>query len=496
MGRLGPFGIYLIILLLGAVLSRGLAPYHWIWVMPGVLAALPFFLARLNSAARWAMAGWAFGLGYFMLGLSWILEPFQVDAQTHGWMAPFALFLLAGGLALFWALAFWCAARLSRDGWSGVLALTVTWGLAEFARAYVFTGFPWAGLAQIWIETPVAGLLSLIGPHGVAAVAVFAGLSIGQGLRVRKVVFAIPFVAVAGLAFLFGQDKELVFAEKTVRLIQPNAPQHQKWDPDFVSLFFQRQIMLTTATPDGNAPDLVVWPETSVPVLLEYADEVLAQISEAASGAPVLVGIQSELEGRYYNTLAAIGAGGEVVGRYDKHHLVPFGEYVPFETVLNRLGLSGLAATLPGGFSPGPGAEVMEVEGVGRILPLICYEAVFPQDVNAVETRPDLLVQVTNDAWFGAFSGPYQHLVQARMRAVEQGVPMVRAANTGISAMIDPNGNILNFLPLGQAGFLDAAIPKPLAPTVYSRTGDWPVFVLMLVLAGLMYSRREPRSTH
>ncbi|MGR3616156.1 MAG: apolipoprotein N-acyltransferase [Paracoccaceae bacterium] len=484
-----PLLVYAAAFLLGALVSQALAPRHWLWAIPVGFGLLPVLLSRCETPARWGLAGWSFGLGYFALGLSWIIEPFQVDPDRHGWMAPFALFFLAGGLALFWAAAFRLAAHLPRQSWRGALVLAVVWSLSEYVRAYVFTGLPWAGFAQFWIDTPLAGVLAWVGPHGVGFVTVLAGLSLGHlflpGHPVSKAVLVTVPVMVLGAVLMWPQ-KEVAFFDTTVRLIQPNAPQHQKWDPEFIGLFYQRQLSLSAAQTNGPAPDMIVWPETSVPVLLEDAGDVLSQISQTANGVPVLVGVQSGRDGKYFNSLVQVGPGGTVQGQYDKHHLVPFGEYLPLQDLMSQLGLSGLAAQMPGGFSPGSGAEVLIVDGIGTMLPLICYEAVFPQDINGAETRPDMLVQITNDAWFGTFSGPYQHLVQARMRAVEQGLPLMRAANTGVSAMIDPNGTITAMLPLGEVGFLDAQLPRPLAPTLYSRTGDWPVLVLLLLLGGVM----------
>jgi apolipoprotein N-acyltransferase len=238
-------------------------------------------------------------------------------------------------------------------------------------------------------------------------------------------------------------------------------------------------------------PDLIVWPETAVPQLLNYAEDTLRIISDSAGGVPVLLGIQREEAGAYYNSAVLLDADGMATATYDKAHLVPFGEYVPFGDFMARFGIHGFASQAGAGYAAGPGAQVMDLP-IGSALPLICYEAVFPQDVNAAETRPQMLVQITNDAWFGTRSGPYQHLVQARMRALEQGLPMIRAANTGVSAMIAPDGAMLDSLPLGEAGYIDAALPAPLAPTLYSRTGDWPVLLLCLFGAFAVFFRHRP----
>jgi apolipoprotein N-acyltransferase len=277
---------------------------------------------------------------------------------------------------------------------------------------------------------------------------------------------------------------------KVVRLVQPNAPQHQKWDPAWAPIFFQRQIEASAAAP---RPDLIVWPEAAVPVLLEDAGPAFDAIAAAAGGVPVALGIQRRDRARIYNSLVVLDETGAVGDLYDKHHLVPFGEYFPLGDLAAGFGLYGFAAREGDGYSAGPGPALVDLPGLGRALPLICYEAVFARDVNRAPGRPDLLLQVTNDAWFGTRIGPYQHLAQARMRAVEQGLPMVRVANTGISAMIDPLGRITAMLPLGEAGHVDAALPAPLPPTLYARTGDLALFALLLVALGVTLRWQSPR---
>lgn len=503
MNRLAGWGLrarLVLAALLGVAAALGLAPYD-IW--PATLAALLALPALLlASASRWqaAWTGWAFGTGYFAFGLAWIVEPFLVEPERYGWMAPFALAFMAGGLALFWGAAFWAAYWLGHGARARVWALVVMFSLAEFARAYVLTGFPWAALAQIWTDTPVALLLAWIGPHGLALATLLATLPPGLALirpapAATRLASGGPALALAAFGLTLGQTQpQAEPTAATVRLIQPNAPQDEKWDPARIPVFFERQVEYTRAATATDArPDLIVWPETAVPTLLEYADQALATIARAADGAPVALGIQRRDEqGRFYNSLVYLDETGAQAGLYDKFHLVPFGEYIPLGDLAARFGLRGLAAREGNGFSAGPGPRLLDFGALGPGLPLICYEAVFPQDIAAAPARPNFLLQITNDAWFGENSGPYQHLAQARMRAIEQGLPLIRAANTGISAVIDPWGGITDSLPLGQAGYIDAALPAPLAPTVYARSGDLPVFLLLLAAAlGLWQGRRR-----
>ncbi|SIT84002.1 apolipoprotein N-acyltransferase [Pontibaca methylaminivorans] len=491
--------------LLGVVAALGLAPTGWWWLTLAGLAALPAVLAPIRRPRGQGLVGWGFGLGYFAHGLFWIIEPFQVDVARHGWMAPFALLFLSGGLALFWGAAFWGAARLARRADFRPFALVTCWTLAEYARSYLFTGFPWAQFSQIWIDTPAALALAWIGPLGLSFLTLAAGLSLGVFLlrfvtRHMRLGGAWPWLLPpVGCAALAGAAAALALpllpvepaGGRVVRLVQPNAPQQEKWDPERNAVFFERQLAYTAAAP---RPDLIVWPESAIPWLLEDADFALAAIAGAAGGVPVVLGAQRDGEGRYYNTLVYLDAEGAVAGLYDKHHLVPFGEYIPFGDLAARFGLHGFAAQEGAGYSAGPGPQVLGFGGIGAGLPLICYEAVFAHDVNAAPERPDFLIQITNDAWFGKRSGPYQHLVQARMRAMEQGLPLIRAANTGVSAMIDPRGRVTASIALGQAGFVDAELPRPLPPTPYSRTGDLPLFLLLLLGLGAIRAGQRARS--
>lgn len=468
---------------LGAMGAAGLAPMDQWGATLLALTALAWVFVQTGGAKRAAILGWAFGTGWFAYGLLWITEPFMVDPVRHGWMAPFALVFLSGGLALFWGGAFAAAWWAGRSTALRVAFLILFWSLAEFARAYVFTGFPWGAMAQVWTGSDAILLLAWIGPHGLAFATLLITLPFGALLatRWRLAVLGVIPGGVVALA-TWGATQNLPEVQQTgrvVRIVQPNAPQRQKWDPDYMPIFYRRQLDYTAADP---RPDLVVWPESTLPMFMHNADAAFGQIAAAARGAPVALGLQRREALRIYNSMVVIGAQGQVAALYDKHHLVPFGEYIPLGDLAARFGLYGFAANEGQGYTAGPGAQLVAIDGIGSVLPLICYEAVFPQDVSAAPARADLLMQLTNDAWFGTRAGPYQHLAQARMRAIEQGVPMVRSANTGVSAMIDPLGRVTASLPLGQAGFVDAPLPVPLNPTFYSRSGDRPVLILLLLL--------------
>ncbi|WP_188789269.1 apolipoprotein N-acyltransferase [Salipiger pallidus] len=479
-------------------MAMGQAPWDMAWLaLAGLIAAFLVF-STVRTPLSAVGAGWGVGLGYFGIALAWVVEPFQVDAAATAWMAPFALFLLAAGLALFWSIAFWGAvhAPLRRR----LFALAVTWAAAELARAYVFTGFPWAMVGYLWAPTDVIQWVSVVGPHGLTlltlALAALFATAFGAGRRSllpgAVAAVALATLVVGGAAMVPPlQDST---GRPVVRLVQPNAPQTQKWNRDWVPVFFRRQVDFTAApATDGlERPSLVVWPETAVPMLLDNADEALGIITDAAYPGRVVLGIQREEEGRWYNSLILAEQGPVVTEVYDKSHLVPFGEYMPAASLFARFNIAGLAQRAEGGYAAGPGPRILDFGGgIGSALPLICYEAVFPQEVRLAPGRADLLLQITNDAWFGTFSGPYQHLAQARIRAIEQGLPMLRAANTGVSAVIDGAGRVLDQLPLGEAGYLDAPLPLPLRVTLYSRMGDLPALALFVLLGGALFWRRR-----
>ncbi|MBE9639019.1 apolipoprotein N-acyltransferase [Salipiger pacificus] len=470
-------------------MALGQAPWNlWYLALAGLVLSMALFSIQRGSRAA-LVVGWGMGTGYFGLALNWLTEPFQVDAAVTAWMAPFALVLMAAGLALFWALAFWGAAQAPR---AKLFALVAAWALAELARGYLFTGFPWALVGYLWEPTQAIQWVGWTGSYGLTLVTLALAALLASALRGGWRSGAAGMMLLGGL--LWGGAQMLpplqdLDGRPVVRLVQPNAPQTQKWDRGFVPLFFDRQVEFTAApAQDGlPRPELIVWPETAVPRLLENAEAELRVITDAALPGRVVLGIQRSEGYDYYNSLALVTQGPKVEAVYDKHHLVPFGEYMPFKELFRHINVSGIAARAEGGYSAGPGAQLVDLGGeIGFALPLICYEAVFPQDLRAA-ARPDLLLQITNDAWFGNFSGPYQHLAQARIRAIEQGLPLLRAANTGVSAVIDGAGRVLKALPLNEAGFIDAQLPPPLRVTLYSRTGDLPLLALLALLMVLAF---------
>ncbi len=460
-----------------------LGPFHAV-----VALVLSFLLMRVDTVRKTALFGWLLGIGYFGWTLRWIVEPFLIDVARHGWMAPFAIVFMAGGLALFWALAFGGARWLGGRN-NAVLCVPVTLTLAELARGHVFSGFPWGLLSYTMIGSSADVWLAWVGSYGGLFVLLVVAAAIARLFAKDWWVSGTVLLATTGLtALLLSITPNAPAAtDNTVRLIQPNAAQHLKWDREWMPVYFARALAQTSA---GDPVDVVIWPETSVPSLLNYADTLIEQISNAARGAPVVAGIQRREGDAYFNSAIVISEPDSVSDIVDKSHLVPFGEYIPLAWMLGPLGLGTLVDQVAG-FTPGAGAGLVEVDGLGLARILICYEGIFPEEMQVGDVRPDVLLIITNDAWFGTGPGPLQHLVQAQARAIEQGLPVVRAANTGISAVIDARGNITGSLPLNEAGHLDALVPAALPPTLYAKIGDWPLLVLLLLCMGAGVARRR-----
>jgi apolipoprotein N-acyltransferase len=475
------------LLIAGALAGLGQAPFGLPAVTVLVLAGVLTVARKETRNATAFLNGWFFGVGYFALTLHWIVEPFQVDAASHGWMAPFALFFMATGMALFWGAGF----LLARQIGSGIWAIVAGLAVVEMIRSFVLTGFPWALIGHIWIDTPIAQLAALVGPHGLTLLTLgLAGAIAALGPRLWV---ALP-LALTGVLWVWldpGPAPVLPPDAPVIRLVQPNMPQDQKFDPDMIPVFYERILRLSGG---GAVPQLVVWPETALPWLLEHSADILETAADATRGAPLVIGIQRRDGTRYFNSLVLADGEGQVRAVYDKHHLVPFGEYVPFGELMARFNIHGLAASQGGGFSSGDGPALIDLPGIGPAMPLICYEGIFAEEVNAMPASARLMILITNDAWFGTLAGPYQHLAQGRLRAIEQGIPMVRVANTGISALIDGHGRVIGSIPLGTEGALDLPLPEPLPPTIYAKFGDWPVILLLGLLLGICFATRRYES--
>ncbi|NDH20542.1 MAG: apolipoprotein N-acyltransferase [Rhodobacteraceae bacterium] len=456
--------------LLGGGVALGHAPLS-LWLIS--IGCLILFFSLSRHAVSPMKLGWMFGFGYFLVTLNWIVEPFLIDLQTTGFMAPFALLFMAGGLALFWGAAGWFVRPFDSFGW--VLGLTV----AEYFRGVLFTGFPWGLLSYTLSQSPVVGYFAWVGPHGVTLF-----LLMICALFAQRLLAAVAGVSAIMLtcALIPLPEVQRGSAETTVRLVQPNAPQEQKWDPFYAPIFLDRMIEATAADPKV---DVIIWPESAIYTALNYADRHIERLRSAAGRSDVIFGIlRIDERDRLYNSLV-LSRDDQTSQIYDKRHLVPFGEYLPFEDWLVRNGF-GFAPELFGvGFSAGRSATPMILSNSVKILPVICYEIIFPRAVSAARQDADVIVQISNDAWFGGFSGPAQHLEITRVRAIEQGMPIIRVSNPGISAVINGRGEIADQIPLNTTSHLDVQVPLIHYKTPYAWFGNWAFWVIWIALLAL-----------
>lgn len=478
-----------IALLAGAAFVAALPPLALAPLAPLAFAALFAALHGLRPGAAFAV-GWAFGLGQFAVGVSWIAESFFVDAERFAALALPAVAGLAAGLALFSALAGWLHAVLLRwrvlPGLAGAaLLLATTWTAAEWLRGHLLTGFPWNLTGYALAETPALRQpAAWVGSYGLGFLLVLAGALIGAALLARgrarlwPAGLAVALVAAVWAAGNWRLDGAAPPQTGTsLRIVQGNIPQAEKWAPGSREKSLAKYLRLSA---QPGEYDLLLWPETAYPGYLDEDAQARGRIAASLpEGAYLLTGAPDRVQGqagaRYFNTLQAYDRQGDILTGYAKHHLVPFGEYVPWRAWLP---LPRIVQSM-GDFTPGPGPRTLALPGLPLVAPAICYEIIFPGHVTDRLFRPDWIFNATNDAWFGTSIGPVQHLTAARFRAVEEGLPVIRAANTGISAVIDARGRVLARRALETDGVIDAALPPALPRTAYARFRDW-------MLAGLV----------
>lgn len=503
-------------LLFGALAATGFEPLHlWPLALLG-LAGLIELIARAPGWKQAALIGWLFGLGHFTLGNNWIATAFTYQAAMPAWLGWIAVVLLAVYLAVYPALAALLAWRLGRTNYGAlVTALAASWILAEWLRSWAFTGFAWNPLAALALgpfERPgLAAVLPWLGTYALSGVVVLlAGAWLIAAKRARPDLRGAALVLLPIALLLMPHSGHRAEGSRHFTLVQPDIAQEQLNDPAFFEANFQRLARLSAPLRAGERR-LLLWPESGVPDYLREgypdryyldsyaADPVLARRrlgKTAAPGGLLLTGatdleLADGIAVGARNAVTALGADGAIQASYAKAHLVPYGEYLPMRALLTPLGLSRL---VPGeiDFWPGPGPQTLDLGPWGRAGVQVCYEIVFSGQVVDRAKRPEFLFNPSNDGWFGAW-GPPQHLAQARLRAIEEGLPVLRATTTGISAVIDAQGVVRQFVPHHQAGRIDGLIPPPAPPTPFARIGNllalgWGV---VLLVASLVASRRR-----
>jgi apolipoprotein N-acyltransferase len=514
---------YMVVFICGLVSTLAMPPIDLFVVF---FATLPMLVWAIDGAysdgetglrAKFTGAfliGWWFGFGYFLSGLWWVGNAFLVEAEDFIWALPFAIVLLPAGLAVFWGAATVLARMFWSDHWSRILTFALTMGLAEYGRSVLFTGFPWNVIGQAAMTQPfMMQSVSLVGQHAITLLAVLvfamplvvmASGQVAVGRRYRLLMIPLVLVVAHGGYGLWRLSANQTQSVEGVhlRLIQPAIDQKTKFTPEHESEILETYFRLSKGNDQSGEKGLkdinfLIWPESAFPFLLTERRDVLSAIGEMLPADTQLItgalraepGSAGNPYGHVYNSVYLIDGNGEIAGAADKVHLVPFGEYLPFQSSLETMGLEQLTR-LKGGFETGSERKVLQGRAAGPFVPLICYEIIFPGEVLADMLPTSLqtesaqwIVNITNDGWFGYTPGPYQHFRQAVIRGIEEGLPVVRVANTGISSVNDSYGRIIHRLGLGEEGYIDSELPVAAAPTLYSRYRDMPFFVMLAFLA-------------
>jgi apolipoprotein N-acyltransferase len=499
LGAISGWRAYGFAAVLGALAGLAFAPLNLVPAFALGISGLVWLGAEAPSRRKAFAVGWWWGLGHFAVNSYWIAESFLIDAERFGWMIPPVLGGLAAYLALYPALATFAFRMLPRPlSLSGIAAFAAFWTIAEWLRGHVLTGYPWDLAAYIWSGSDaMMQSAALWGSWGLGLVTVFAlalpALFVLMDPRVARQA-AVGMAVVLGALYLGGfwrLSNAIPTAVETdpsatlVRLVQPNIAQTLKISSeDTRPQQIKTLLRLTLETPGFDKVKAVIWPESAANYLLARDPDLRAILARAVppggllvTGAPRGEPLNGPLD-RIWNSLAVIDGQGEILGTADKFHLVPLGEYVPMReifTFINKL--------TPGSmnFTPGPGPRTLHMPGLPPFSPLICYEVIFPGAVTDAADRPGLIVNVTNDGWFGTSTGPSQHFATARFRSVEEGIPMLRAANTGISGVVDAYGRVETRSNLVVEAVIDAAIPAPLPPTPFARFGLLSVLPLIVI---------------
>ncbi len=495
----------LVAFVLGALAAVAFPPVSVVVILLPTLSGLVWLIHDTRKPRTAFAVGWAFGLGHFCAGLYWIGNAFLVDATRHAALAAPAVIGLAAVLAIYVGVVCALYRRCVNRPYirlPNLMVFASLWTLGEWVRAWAFTGFPWNLMGSAWIvsdamlQLGALGGVYLLSLLTVACAILPVLLICGDPARLRYSRVAVACGILLLLAVWGGGTMRLAGATQDyvpdvqLRLVQPNIAQNLKWQRDLRGAHVVHQMALSLQ--DGvadKAPTHVIWAETAAPFVVPRNPDIVPLLSRAAPRGGALItgilrgGAPQDGEGRpaIWNSLLAVTSDGRVAASYDKSHLVPFGEYVPFAQYLplEKLTAGG------GGFSFGTGQQTLEIPGLPPVSPLICYEIIFPGAAIRRDARPDWILNITNDAWYGNSAGPYQHFAAARLRAVEEGLPVIRVANTGISGVIDAYGRVEQSLPLGQAGILNSGLPSAGPITPYARYGSVAIIPLCALLFGV-----------
>jgi apolipoprotein N-acyltransferase len=489
---------------LGLIAGLGFAPLNLVPAFMAGLVGLIWLTAEAPTRRAAFWIGWWWGFGHFAANSYWIAESFLIDAARFGWMIPFVIGGLSAYLALFPALAVLVLRLAPRPlSFAGIALFAAAWAVAEWLRGHILTGYPWDLAAYIWSGSDaMMQSAALWGSWGLSLATVFVlGLPALLLRRDRRVARNALIALVVAFGVLYGGGawrlaNTVGDTDTMVRIVQPNIAQTLKLSDDGRPQQIDTLMRLTLQTPGFDKVKAVIWPESAADYLLEREPGLVSILAQAApqggvliTGAPRGEPASGTLD-QIWNSLAVIDHQGRILGTFDKFHLVPLGEYVPLRQIfpfINKL--------TPGSmnFSAGPGPRTLHLPALPPVSPLICYEAIFPGAVVDPNDRPGLLINITNDGWFGTSTGPFQHFVTARFRAVEEGIPLLRSANTGISGVVDAYGRVETRSSMVVEAVIDAAIPAALPPTPFARFGIWAVVpLLLLALVPMLFERRKP----
>ncbi len=483
----------ILLLSLGLTAACALPPFY---ILPSLWIALPCLFWLVNTARNSLAAGfdgWWFGLGYFFGGVHWISFALFVDGEKFLWMLPLALILIPSALACFIALAA-AISHIAPAGYARLVAFSASWCLLEWARAYLLTGFPWNPIAVIWtVEPAPLQWLSWIGTYGLGFVTLIIATlpaSLAFSKPMARAAGPVSAIVLVGFIWIAGEirlpnEPAAKIENIRLRIVQPNIQQHLKWKSELRDRHLNNLLELSRNFQSDGLTH-IIWPETAAPFIISQDKLTRKKISVVVPRNGFLftgslrTTPPSNGPFRLWNSLHALDANGSIVATYDKNHLVPFGEYVPFRSIFGFSKITKGRTDFTAGLMP----KNLTLPKLPSFLPLICYEIIFPNVLFSVP-RPGWIINITNDAWFGNSTGPKQHFALSKMRAVEFGLPVARAANTGVSAMIDPWGRVVDSLDIGKSGYIDVGLPQALPTTVYTGVGEHLVVIIVSCILGL-----------